>query len=51
MNTNRTQSGITTVGAVATLLIAGVIFGDLNPWWLALAIPMTLSAVGLESGR
>lgn len=51
MNTNKPRTGITTVGAVSTLVIAGVIFGDLNPWWLLLAIPMTLSAVGIESGK
>lgn len=51
MDINKQRTGITTVGAVSTLLIAGVIFGDLNPWWLLLAVPMTLSAIGIESGR
>ena len=43
-----TDTGITTLGAVSTVIIAGVVFGSISPWWLALAIPLALAAWGSE---
>lgn len=43
-----TDTGINTLGAVSTVLIAGVVFGSISPWWLALAVPLALLAWGSE---
>jgi hypothetical protein len=42
------DTGINTMGAVSTVIIAGVVFGAISPWWLALAVPLALLAWGSE---
>ena len=44
------KTGITTVGATHIIILAGVIFGGLNPWWLLLSAFFFASAVGHEHG-
>jgi len=43
-----TDTGITTLGAVSTVVIAGVVFGTISPWWLILAVPLALVAWASE---
>lgn len=45
------RTGITTTGAYGAIILAGVVFDFLSPWWLSLSILLWLSAVGIESGR
>lgn len=44
------RTGVTTVGLTSVTILAGVIFADLNPWWLVLAGFLFISAVGHEHG-
>lgn len=39
-----TDTGITTLGAVATVIIAGVVFSAISAWWLLIAVPLALAA-------
>lgn len=43
------SSGIGTTGATGLMLLAGVIFSSLSPWWLILAVPLILSGIGQEN--
>lgn len=44
-------SGIGTTGVVGSLLLAGVIWGQLNPWWLTLSILLIVSGIGQENKK
>ena len=46
----RNSTGLTTVGLTGVTILAGVIFADLNPWWLILSAFFIISAVGHEHG-
>ena len=48
---NKNRTGITTVGATGLLILSGVIFADMSPWWLVLSIMLIISAIGLESAE
>ena len=39
------------MGATGLLIIAGVIFGFISPWWLILSAPFIISGVGIEAGK
>jgi len=43
--------GLSTTGLTGNLVIAGVIFGFLNPWWLILGTLLIFSAIGIEVGK
>jgi hypothetical protein len=43
--------GLTTAGLTGNVILAGVIFGSLNPWWLIVSIVMIMAGMGYESGR
>jgi len=45
------KTGITTIGATGILIVSGVIYADLNPWWLVLGVFCITSAIGLEHGQ
>lgn len=40
--------GLNTLGVASNVLLAGVVFGAISPWWLALSIPAMFSALGME---
>jgi len=42
------DTGITTPGAIATVIIGGIIFAELTPLWLLLAVPLALVGWGSE---
>jgi len=46
-----TRTGLSTMGLTGIVVLAGVIFAGLNPWWLLVSGFFILSAIGLESGR
>ena len=43
-------TGVTTIGLTGITILAGVIFGGLNPWWLTLSAFFFASAIGHEHG-
>jgi hypothetical protein len=45
------KTGIGTTGAVGCILLVAIIGEFISGWWLLLAIPLLMSAVGQESGR
>jgi fatty-acid desaturase len=45
------KTGLSTVGLAGCIVLAGVIFGSLNPWWLVLAGFFIISAIGHEIGK
>tara|TARA_R110001592_G_scaffold158352_2_gene389469 strand:- start:803 stop:973 length:171 start_codon:yes stop_codon:yes gene_type:complete len=44
------KTGITTMGGTGIVILAGVIFSNLSPWWLLASAFFILSAVGHENG-
>jgi len=46
-----TSNGIGTLGLIGIVIVAGVIWGALNPWWLTLGIFLTLAGIGDEAKR
>jgi hypothetical protein len=46
---NLQSSGIGTTGATGLLLLSGVIFSNLNPWWLLLAVLLIAGGIGQEN--
>jgi len=44
------KTGISTVGATHIIILAGVIFAGISPWWLILSAFLFLSAIGHEHG-
>jgi len=47
----RESKGISTLGLTGVVILSGVIFAGLNPWWLILSALIILSAIGYESGK
>ena len=45
------RTGLSTLGLAGCIILAGVVFNALNPWWLVASIFLILTGVGLESGR
>ena len=45
------RTGLSTLGLAGCIILAGVVFNALNPWWLVASILLILTGVGLESGR
>jgi len=45
------KTGLTTIGLAGNVVLAGVVFGFLNPWWLILSAFLILSGIGIESGK
>lgn len=43
-------SSLGTFGATGLLLLAGIIWGQLSPWWLFMSIPFLLLGIGSEAG-
>lgn len=48
--TNNNRTGLSTVGLTGIVILSGVIFADLSPWWLIASAFFILSGTGLESG-
>ena len=48
---NNNRTGISTVGLAGCIVLAGVVFGGLNPWWLAASVLLIVMGTGLESGK
>ena len=49
VDSNRT--GLSTIGLAGCVVLAGVIFADLSPWWLIASGFFILMGVGIESGK
>lgn len=48
--TNNNRTGLSTPGLVGVTILAGVIFANLNPWWLVASAFFIVSGTGIESG-
>jgi hypothetical protein len=44
-------SAIGTLGAVGCILLSGVIFANLSPWWLIGAVLFIVAGIGSEGGK
>ena len=44
------KTGLTTLGVTGNVILAGVIFGAISPWWLISSILCIVSALGHEQG-
>jgi len=42
--------GLNTTGTYGAIILAGVIFDFLSPWWLTVSIAMWIMALGWEKG-
>ena len=47
MPSNRT--GINTIGLAGCIILAGVVFNAISPWWLLASGLFILSGIGLEN--
>lgn len=45
------KTSLSTLGLTGNVILAGVIFAGLNPWWLVLSIILIISAFGNETGK
>lgn len=45
------NSGIGTMGLTGVVVTAGVIWGQLNPWWLVLGVFLILAGIGSEAAK
>jgi len=41
-------SGINSIGVSGAVVLAGVVFGTITPWWLAVALPALFLSAGYE---
>lgn len=44
------RTGIGTMGLTGVVIVVGVIWGQLNPWWLILGCFLVASGIGSEAG-
>ena len=42
--------GLTSIGLAGNLILAGVIWGAISPWWLIISVVLLLAATGFEVG-
>ena len=45
------NSSVGTMGLTGIVVTAGVIWGQLSPWWLTLGVLLIVAGIGSESGR
>ena len=45
------KTGLTTAGLAGCVVLAGVVFGAISPWWLIASAFLILTGVGIESGK
>ena len=45
------RTGLSTLGLAGCVVLAGVVFQTISPWWILASIMLLLMGVGLESGR
>ncbi len=45
------NSSLGTMGLTGIVVTAGVIWGQLSPWWLTLGVLLIVAGIGSESGR
>lgn len=50
MKISPSSSGLI-VGAAGLTVLAGVIWSQLSPWWLFVAIPLIASGIGLDNPK
>lgn len=44
-------SGIGTTGAAGCVILAGVIWAQISPWWLIAGVMLIISGIGQENKR
>tara|TARA_B100000965_G_scaffold350578_1_gene324551 strand:- start:1302 stop:1472 length:171 start_codon:yes stop_codon:yes gene_type:complete len=45
------RTGLSTIGLAGCIVLAGVVFNAINPWWIIAGIVLILMGTGLESGK
>jgi hypothetical protein len=45
------RTGLTTVGLAGCVVLAGVVFGAISPWWIIASVFLILTGIGIESGK
>ncbi len=48
---NNPRSGLSSIGFAGGIILAGIVFGELNSFWLPLCIVLIIIGTGLESGK
>jgi hypothetical protein len=48
---NVTVRSISTIGVTGNILLAAILWGQISPYWLFLAVPLILSGLGTESRK
>lgn len=49
--TTPSTSGIGTTGAAGCVILAGVIWSQISPWWMILSVLLIISGIGQENKR
>jgi len=49
--TQENKTGIGTAGATGIVLMIAVIWSQISPWWLLMAVSLILSGIGSESDK
>lgn len=45
------RTGLSTLGLAGCVVLAGVVFQTISPWWILASIMLLLMGTGLESGK
>ena len=45
------RTGLSSIGLAGCIVLAGVVFNAINPWWIIAGIFLVLMGTGLESGK
>lgn len=44
------RTGLGTMGLTGIVIVAGVIWGQISPWWLLLGVTLVSAGIGSEAG-
>ena len=45
------RTGLSTIGLAGCIVLAGVVFNAISPWWIIAGVLLILMGTGLESGK
>jgi hypothetical protein len=49
VDVNTTLRSLSTVGITGNVLLVAVLWGQISPWWLILAVLLIISGIGVET--
>ena len=47
---NKNRTALSSLGVAGNVVLSGVVFNALSPYWLMLAVVLILMAIGIENG-